>query len=468
MKAWEQELEWISAAVPPRIQDDCIEDWLKYAVAGRQSDDKLFRDWLSWVPGSQAPCHLVVAAIQAMHNRGYQVDQAEALVPAGLEAAERKDAVTLQQLTGRIYHLLDSAVRDPGSPYWSFREYHSWEDIQEEVHFPQYPDYDASGAQFADRIRAGWMGQLIGGALGTQLEGFTTDNIRKAFGEVRGFLRKPETYNDDIVYELAFLEAFLARGYAVTSEDIAGQWLGLVPDGYSAEGVALENLRRGVFPPESGRRGNWFSDWIGAQMRTAIHGMAAPGNPKLAARLAVTDSVISHSNNGMIGGMFNAVLVSLCFVESDVRRIVDLAVAMMPARSEYAQVALAVLGHCRASRDWETAWSLCARQVQEYHWIHAYPNLAAEIVALWFGEGDFDRTAHIVAMAGFDVDCTAAPVLNALAVMGGTAVLPARWVDPIGSEIHTFMRKYQTLPFGELVEKTVLAVRQAKGPAHAS
>ena len=165
----------------------------------------------------------------------------------------------------------------------------------------------------------------------------------------------------------------------------------------------------------------------------------------------------------MIGGIFNAVLVSLCFTETDMRAAVEKTVAAMPARSEYAEVVRFALEACREKPDWEQAWAACSERLKEYHWIHAYPNAAAEIIALWFGNMDFDETAHIIAMEGMDVDCTAAPVLNALAVMIGLDAVDARWIDPIGDEIRTMMRRMKRVPIAELCAKQVGAVRRARG-----
>ncbi|MCR5539042.1 MAG: ADP-ribosylglycohydrolase family protein, partial [Lachnospiraceae bacterium] len=86
----------------------------------------------------------------------------------------------------------------------------------------------------------------------------------------------------------------------------------------------------------------------------------------------------------------------------------------------------------------------------------------AEIIALWFGNMDFDETAHIIAMEGMDVDCTAAPVLNALAVMTGPDAVGARWIEPIGDEIRTTMRRMKRLKIAELCAKQVEAVRRAR------
>jgi len=397
-----------------------------------------------------------------MRNKGYDVTEAEKYVDAGLQAEAAQDGAAIQLISAKIYHLLNTAPKDPTSPYWQYQAYRSWEEIEAACFFPEAKPIDVFSEDFAERIKAGWLGQLIGGALGTQIEGYQTENIRKVFGEVRDYLRTPETYNDDITYEIAFLDAFRQEGYDITSEQIADRWLELISDGYSAEEVALRNLRCGIRPPESGRFLNYYSDWIGAQMRTAIHGMAAPGNAKLAAKLAALDSVVSHSNSGLIGGVFNGVLVSLAFVEKDMQEVVRQAVSCLPKDSEYCAIAEFALEQCRISANWEEAWQKCEnRLIKDYNWIHAYPNLAAEIVALWFGGNDFDETAYIIAMCGQDVDCTAGPVLNVLGVAYGMEQISEKWLKPLGNEVLTMMRKYRRFTVEELCGWTVQGVRDA-------
>ena len=98
---------------------------------------------------------------------------------------------------------------------------------------------------------------------------------------------------------------------------------------------------------------------------------------------------------------------------------------------------------------------------KEYNWIHAYPNVAAEIIALWYGNDEFEKTCHIIAMEGQDADCTAAPVLNALLCMIGLETVGEHWIKPIGKNIATLMRRMRNLTIDELCEKTVNAVRKA-------
>ncbi len=461
MEAWLYERKLTDEAVPPALQENNEEDWMSYVREGRASDNRLFNDWISSVPGSKAPCDVAVAAIQSMDNRGYDVSEAEQYIGDGLRAAREKDGAALQVITAKIYAALNRAPKREGNEYDKYTVYLDFAQVAERVNFPEAAACDVDSQDFYDRIKAGWWGQLIGGCLGTQLEGYTTEKIRERFGEVRGYLRKPETYNDDITYELAYLDMFSRKGYDITSEDVAYAWLELISDGYSAERTALENLRRGIMPPESGRLCNYFSDWIGAQMRTPIHGMLAPGDPALAARLAADDSVVSHSNNGMLGGIFNAVMVSLAFTETDMKALLEKAAAMIPDDSEFYQVVSSTLQLCRECADWESAWHICEEKYKKYNWIHAYPNAAAEIVALWYGGMDFEETCYIISMAGQDVDCTAAPVLNILAVMLGTQILEDKWTVPIGDTVLTTMRRMQKLGIDELIGLTCDAVRRA-------
>ena len=48
---------------------------------------------------------------------------------------------------------------------------------------------DLQGSAFRKQIRAGWICQLIGGAMGTMVEGYASAKLYETFGEVRDFLR---------------------------------------------------------------------------------------------------------------------------------------------------------------------------------------------------------------------------------------------------------------------------------------
>jgi len=191
-------------------------------------------------------------------------------------------------------------------------------------------------------------------------------------------------------------------------------------------------------------------------MRGAICGQAAPGNPREAARLAWLDGVISHAGNGVLGEVFNALLTAMSFIETDMRRCLDAVITMIPKDSEYASVIRFARTEAGAG-DFMSAWSACEQRFKQYNWVHAYPNAAAEVIALWFGNGDFDETMRYIAMCGQDVDCNAAQTGAALGAMKGSAAVAERWYRPLGDTILTYLRNMKEIPFESLVSRTIKA-----------
>ena len=310
-KAWETARELFLGARPV-VRSSEEQTWEDNLDVSAFYDQNLSLDWGSNVPGSGAPEQIMVAAVQALENRGYRVsEEGYGYLNEGLRAFEQKDFVLLHRCSALLRRALAEAEKDPESGYWKYRYYRTFEEYAGAVTFPKPVPVCPDSAAFRDQVRAGWLGQLIGGAMGTMVEGYSSASIADAFGEVRDFLREPNTYHDYTTYELAFLEAFSKKGYAVTPNDIALSWVGLIPCGWSAEEIAIRNLKNGIFPPESGQYRNPFNEWIGAQMRAGICGMAAPGDPETAAALAWKEGCISHANNGIIGEVFNAVMTSL-------------------------------------------------------------------------------------------------------------------------------------------------------------
>lgn len=445
----------------PKVLSEEEQTWDEIEMLEKQEDAKIKILWHSNVPGSGAPECLMAAAIRDVENRGLNVERAEALLPEGLKAYENGDMVNLNRITSLIFYELNSAERNEESPYWQYKIYESWDDYLKRASFPEPAAYDLDSEQFRRAVSAGWTAQICGGGIGTAIEGYTTDNIREVFGEIYDYVRKPNTFNDDITFELAFLKAFEKYGSNVSSKDIAEMWIGHIPFGWSAEDAALRNIRYGIYPPLSGSFNNPFREWIGAQMRGAVCGMVAPGNPKEAARLAWIDGVISHHNNGVIGEIFNAVLVSMSFVEKDVRKLLKKTIDTVPEDSEYYSVVKFAFDQCQICSDWESAWAACEKRFERYNWVHAYPNAAAEVVALWYGNGNFDETMHIIAMEGQDVDCNAAQIATALGIISGSAGIGEKWTKPIGDTLYTYVREMREMKISDLAKWTVDCARKA-------
>lgn len=468
-RAWEYDYGFFCDAVPVRDRTDLIQwDNLlegKFLEEARQMLENGKGAWLKPLPESKAPYSKILGAISSMRNMGYQVEEADKLIPEAFKAIDENRLIDLQIINARVFKALAEAKKIENHPYWSYTVYNSFEQYAQSVKFPEYPEYRLPEPEALFRqVHGGWLGEIIGSAMGTAVEGFKSSRIWEVFGEITDYVKPPETLNDDITFELALLEAFREKGYDMTSDDIADKWVGYIPFAYTAEEIALNYLRHGVYPPESGYVANPYREMIGAAMRAAVCGALAPGNPRLAARLAWKDGCISHHNNGILAEVFNAVIVSMAHVETDMQVILDKAIRMIPRDSEFYSVLEFACKACDQSRDYRRAWELCEEKYREYNWVHTYPNLAAEVVAIRFGGNSFQKAMTILMMAGQDNDCTGGPIGHAYGVLLGPDALDEKFVAPLGDQLDTYVRTMESQSITSLSRKTTEAILKHNQP----
>lgn len=456
MKAWERELNIIQNSEPCYLADDNEVFWEEQSEGPEEAQDFLTKlHWHSQVPGSRAHESICTAAIQATENKGMIVENGMEMIEEGLKILEsdNPDMVRLHELEQDIFNACYNAKKDESSSYWKQKFYDTFEEYESSVKFPEIKNI--VGNQL-DKTYAGWLSQIVGGAYGTCIEGYTGAAIKKKYnGEVSKYVRKPNTYNDDITYELVLLLAYEKYGKKTTAIDIARGWTSRIPSGWSAEEWALRNLNVGILPPESGRFNNPFNDWIGAQMRGAICGQLYPGDLRNAAKCAWMDASISHDHNGILGEVFNALLVSYAYCENDEKKILKECIDLIPADSEYGSVIRFAYEQCLTHDNYYDAWLKCEEKYNHYNWIHAYPNACAEVIALYFGEGDFVKTLSICGGCGQDVDCNAAQVMTVIGTIIGYDNIPKYYIEPFGDELITYVRGLKKLSIKELAKRTV-------------
>ncbi len=456
-KAWQIDREMRVNAIPVdrRVQSS---NWYEPGFEVPYGDALIDLFWESKVPGSSAPEISYVSMVQAMGNKGYDVSTAEQYLEEGmrLHAQGKKDE--LRVITAKILNALKNARYDLREEYHTFQHPDSWEDIQKSMaDVKNVAEEKEWKAGYVDQIYHAWIGQLSGGSFGTCIEGYTGKHIAEVYGKIENYLTKPETTNDDVVYELVFLDAYERMGRKITAEAIAMEWVKQVPFGWSAEWVALRNLNMGVFPPNSGAWFNPYSEWIGAQMRGMVCGMVAPAQPMEAARLAYLDGIVSHAKNGVYGEIFAAVLTALAFEMKDVHALIETGMKFIPQKSQYYAIVAFALEQTKKGGDPAVIWQGIEEELQRYNWIHAYPNIAAVVFALWLGEGDFTKTLSLLAVAGMDVDCNGGLAGSVLGIMSG---VPAQWSEPIGDLLETYIVGKEKLSIKELAQRTARLAEQ--------
>jgi len=312
----------------------------------------------------------------------------------------------------------------------------------------QAPDY-------ADRVRAAWIGKCIGTALGDPVEGWTRERIAAEHGIIRDYLVPPKVENDDTAYPILVLHALDEHGADFTSADLALEWVAHLPFAFTAEWAALENVKAGVLPPESRWDRNPCGAWVGGQMRTEIHGLLAPSDPERAGELAFRDAGISHYREGMDGAVYAAALMSLAFDKPRAESLLRDALRFVPAEGSFAATVEETIDACRRHGDAVRVMDALAPSIDRHHWIHTLPNIACVVTGLMLGEGDFERSILTTLRCGYDTDCSTGQAAALIGCLAGTEGIPERWSAPIGSGLRTYVDGFEEVGFDRLVEWTV-------------
>ncbi len=448
--AWQMERELRDAAIPVDRRNQSSA-WYHSDFSFPAGDDLMRLFWESKVPGSRAPEIPYQEMVQAQGNRGFDVTEAEKLLPFGIELFKQQKWDDLRVFTSQLMEAIHKSPIDPNHPIHQFDHPSTWEKVTAAMGKVETRSQLTDLANLGEKIYQGWLGQLAGGSFGTTIEGYTGEQIWKVYGEIDSYITPPETTNDDVVYELVFLDVFERMHREITSREIGLEWVRQIPFGWSAEWIALRNLNMGIMPPESGSFQNPYSHWIGAQMRGMVCGMLAPGWPLEAARLAHIDGVVSHDSNGVYGEMYSAVLTSLAFIRLDIRKILIEAGQYLPQQSQYMDVVQTSLLTVQTETDSAVAWKILEKKYEQFNWIDAHPNIAAVIFSLWYSQGDMTECFKLLAHSGLDVDCNGG---LAGTILGILHPVPQKWSVPLGDLLETYIKGKEKLSIRELAQRT--------------
>lgn len=308
--------------------------------------------------------------------------------------------------------------------------------------------------EYIEKIYAGWLAKIIGIRFGAPVEGWTYDKIKNIFGE--SLEHYPADYinfaaDDDSNGPLFFLRSVedSGKGYHVKAQDVAEALLNYAPFehgffwwggfGVSTEHTAYLNLKNGIPAPRSGsieQNGSTMAEQIGGQIFIDTWGLVNPGNPDKAALMAKEAASVTHGGNGVYGGIFVAACISFAFEETDIVRIIEKGLSYIPEDCEYARIVRIVMEYHTSHPD---DWRACYHFIHENYGYdkypgncHIIPNIAVMILALMYGNGEFDRTLEICNLCGWDTDCN---VGNVAAIMGVICGLDGisyeKWRKPI-------------------------------------
>lgn len=312
---------------------------------------------------------------------------------------------------------------------------------------------------FIDKLYAGFLGMNVGIRLGAPVEGgiWTYDLIREVFGEADGhYLKENKNFaaDDDVNGPVYFLRALTDNGITgdFSAEMVGKAWLNYARNGKgmfwwggvgrSTEHTAYANLKNGIMAPKSGsieQNGAAVAEQIGGQIFIDTWGLIWPGNPQKAAEYAVKAASVSHDGNGIYGAAFIAACIAQAYVSNDIKDIIEIGLKQIPDDCTYSAVVRAVREFYNAHpKNWRDCmdYLLAEWGYDRYPGVcHIIPNAGVCALALYYGEGDFNRTVEIATMCGWDTDCNAGNVGTILGVMCGLSGISRQYREPIRDTI---------------------------------
>jgi len=249
--------------------------------------------------------------------------------------------------------------------------------------------------------------------------------------------------NDDIYINILFLHCLRRYGIDVDPVTVAHEWDKRIRKVWHANDAGLENIRKGILPPDSGNpRYNLHADDIDFQIEADIFGMIAPGMPQVSNRYGDRMGHIMNYGDGVYGGMFIAAMYTQAFFAKDIREVVEKGLQAIPPQSLYAQLIRDVIRwHDENPNDWLKMWHLvqakwgevdhCPDGYKQPFNIDAKLNGGYVVMGLLYGNGDWYKTMNYATRGGQDADCNPANAAGILGTLIGAHAIPAEYREPL-------------------------------------
>lgn len=312
-----------------------------------------------------------------------------------------------------------------------------------------------SVAEYRERVYASWLGQCIGNIYGLPHENRHIDEPGPdtfPYGYSGNLERLKNTNgvfsDDDTDVEYLYLLAMEKFGPEPSGEQLTGLWKYHIRDRvWLANRAALAAMHHGWTPPVTGMRQynpHWFQ--IDPQLVNEIWAVTAPGMVRYAAEKSGWTARLTDDSFGIEPTIHYGAMYSAAFFEKDVQKLIDIGTAALPPGSRFAKTVEQMKAlHRKYPNDWRAARAEMARMyyideppITKTIW-NANLNGAAGILALLYGNGDFQRTLDLACAIGFDADNQAATMSGLVATIVGVKGLPhdllfpfpeAQWKEP--------------------------------------
>ena len=302
---------------------------------------------------------------------------------------------------------------------------------------------------YQEAVYASWLGQIIGNTYGLCyefkfIEDSGPNNFPYGYTWTLDLLKE---YNgafsdDDTDIEYMYLTQMEKHGIEPTYYQLAEAWKAHVKTKvWCANRQALTLMHAGHYPPVTGSK-EYNTQWmqIDPQLVNEIWAVTAPGMIDYAVKKAEFAAKITNDSFGIEPTLHYAAMYSAAFFEKDINNLIAIGKSALPENSKFAKIIEHVIKlYNQYPNDWEKARKIVKDNylVYETYNKHAWPpidallNGAYGIMALLYGEGDFQKTLDYCCAFGMDADNQAATMCGLLGIVNGLESIPNDLMYPI-------------------------------------
>lgn len=310
-----------------------------------------------------------------------------------------------------------------------------------------------------DKIAGAWIGQMVGNIYGLPFENKFVDEpapeSRFPFGYTKN-IDKLKKYDgafsdDDTDVEYIYLTLMEKYGIDPTYAQMRQGWMHHIRDRvWLANRAALGLMHLGYTPPFTGRQDlnpHWYQ--IDPQLINEIWAYTAPGMPAYAVGKSDWAARITSDSWAVQPTALYGAMYAEAFFEKDVKKLIEKGLRYLPENDRYT---LGVKKCLDLYRQYPNDWVKARQIIADEYYVNEDPmtktiwnadlNGLMGILAMLYGNGDFQRTLDLSCAMGFDCDNQAATVSGILGIIMGAKKLPASLTMPVEGWTKPFNDRY--------------------------
>ncbi len=292
---------------------------------------------------------------------------------------------------------------------------------------------------FSDKLRGAWVGELVGNFSGLPTENKFVSDPNPA-QSVPWVFQNPWVTDDDTSTEWVFLHMMEQYGFdSITYAQMVPEWQDHFfqtsdPSLWCANLAALNLMKQGYVPPATGSSANnSFWNAIDAQIETELFGEMAPGMPVNARGRADYWARVMNDKQAVDTASFYAAMITDAYFTSNSLDLINNTKGLYPSNSRVYQIVTDV----QAWHSQYSNWRDTRKKIYDKYWgtppynggwsdnvVGAELNFASNIMAVLYGNSNFETTIQIALMTGFDNDCNAATAGVIVGTMVGYSNIP--------------------------------------------